>query len=175
MGITLHKFKKKIVFADQKFRGSFFMSFQFSVPSSNWESRRPRNYRIWCLLHGTEASPQGSPPSGRGPSPQGSPPSGRGPSPLGSPPSGRGPRGAHWLQITVSCVKERIVGRMKKGRKKQREGVKGGGWIKIRQILSTVTSIQSSNHKTNKKTTEANNSVNKLIDRGSWEKLQNVC
>ena len=119
--------------------------------------------------------PRALPPRAEDPVPRALPFSGRGPSPLGSPPSGRGPRGAHWLQITVSCVKERIVGRMKKGRKKQREGVKGGGWIKIRQILSTATSIQSSNHKTNKKTTEANNSVNKLIDRGSWEKLQNVC
>ena len=39
--------------------------------------------------------------------------------------------------------------------KQQREGVKGRGggerWIEIRDILSTATSTQSPNHKTNKK------------------------
>ena len=38
--------------------------------------------------------------------------------------------------------------------------------MEIREILSTATSTQSSNHNTNKKQ-QANNSVNKLLDRGS--------
>ena len=58
---------------------------------------------------------------------------------------------------------------MKKERKKKNRGreLREGGWIEIREILSTATSTQSSNHNTNKKKTSANNSVNKLLDRGS--------
>ena len=40
--------------------------------------------------------------------------------------------------------------------------------VEIREILSTATSTQSPNHKTNKtKTASAKNSVNKLSDKGS--------
>ena len=41
---------------------------------------------------------------------------------------------------------------MKKERKKNRgRELTEGGWIEIREILSTATSTQSSNHNTNKK------------------------
>ena len=53
------------------------------------------------------------------------------------------------------------------------EGGGGGGKI---VILSTSTSTEIPNHKTSQKnTTLANNTVSKVLDRGSWEKLQNVC
>ena len=51
------------------------------------------------------------------------------------------------------CQRENCGKDEKRKEKKQREGVKarGGGWIEIREILSTATSTQSSNHNTNKK------------------------
>ena len=49
------------------------------------------------------------------------------------------PLGAHLFQITVTCVKQRIVGREKNG----------GGGKKV--ILSTSTSTQIPNQKTSKK------------------------
>ena len=48
------------------------------------------------------------------------------------------PLGAHLFQITVTCVKQRIVGRKK-----------NGGGKKV--ILSTSTSTQIPNQKTSKK------------------------
>ena len=64
------------------------------------------------------------------------------------------------MQITVTSVLERIVGR---DEKIVREG-------KI-VILSTSTSTQIPNHKT-KKATYANNTVNKLLD-GNLRKITN--
>ena len=79
--------------------------------------------------------------------------------------------GAHWFQITVTCVKQRIVGKEKK------QGA-GKGGVKI-VILSTSTSTQIPNHKISKKRKKKND-VSKqhskqAIRQGSWEKLQNVC
>ena len=55
-------------------------------------------------------------------------------------------------------------------KKQSGEGV-GLGWglreIEIREVLSTATSRQIANHKMNKKKTSANNSVKKLLGRGS--------
>ena len=46
----------------------------------------------------------------------------------------------------------------------------------IKKILFTATSREIPNHKKRtKKKTRANNSVKKLLDRGSYEKLQNAC
>ena len=50
--------------------------------------------------------------------------------------------GAHWFQITITCVKERIEGG---DETKNQRGRGGGGWI---EILSTVTSTQILNHET---------------------------
>ena len=51
--------------------------------------------------------------------------------------------GARWFQISVTCVKERVVG----GDKKNREGGRGDKIV----ILSTSSSSQIPNHKTSNK------------------------
>ena len=67
--------------------------------------------------------------------------------------------GAHWFQITVTCVKQRIVGKEKIGK---------GGEGKI-VILPTSTSTQIPQHKTSKKHSK------QAIRQGKLRKIQNVC
>ena len=69
------------------------------------------------------------------------------------------PRSLASGSLTAAAIKERIVGRGKKNREGGREGGEGGKIV----ILSTSTSTQNPNHKTSKKTTKANNTVNKLF------------
>ena len=78
--------------------------------------------------------------------------------------------GAHWFQITVTCVKERIVGKDEK-RPKNWEGA---GKI---VILSTSTSTQIPNYKTSrkKKKERSKQHSKQAIRQGSWVELQNVC
>ena len=55
------------------------------------------------------------------------------------------------------------------GKEKKTKG--GGGKI---VILSTTTSTQIPNHETNKKKQATQLTYVKILDGGSWEKLQNV-